>query len=163
MPPICVMCGWVFEGAKGLRMRDTGELQSLVRRQWRPGPFAYAGIMTIADPTTTCCAMCLKRRRGNPKIRGPKKSMMPMDEYILSLLAPGRSLDRRRQKRMRRSLLRDVQGARNPFAAIPWILSIAQAPCPIRAWWDRNLRTKYFRHKATARAVRMMIRDDEQN
>ena len=139
-----------------MRVRDTPELQAHVRRQWREGPFVYAGIMTIKDPLVTCCAMCLKRRRG---VGAPlRKTMMPMDEFLTSLMAPGRNLDHRSQNRVNQSLLREVDGARNPFAFIPWIRDIAQSESTVQAWWDRNLRTKYFRHKTTARAVRMLIR-----
>ena len=158
MPPICVMCGWVFEGTKGLRLRDTPELQALVRRQWSPGPFVYAGLMTLAEPVATCCAMCLKKRKG--LAGNGTKSMMPMDEYLLSLMSPGRAIDHRRQKRMHRALVREVNGTRNPFLTIPWIREIASSSSTrVEAWWGRNLRTKFFRHKATARAVRMLVRE----
>jgi hypothetical protein len=84
-----------------------------------------------------------------------------MDEFLVSLMVPGRALDHRRQKRMHRALVREVRGAKNPFAAIPWIREMALAQSSkVEAWWGRNLRTKFFRHKATARAVRMLAREN---
>ena len=152
-PPHCLMCGWLFVRGKDQRHIDIGALRARVRVQWRDGPIIYPCIMAHAGPTALCCATCLKRP-------GPAdgKSMLPMDAYLLYLMAPIHLPDLRRQKRMQTTLLRTVRGHHNPYATPRWVLDIAADDQPVRAWWERNLRTEFFAHKHTARAVRLAVR-----
>lgn len=147
------MCGWLFMRGKDQRRVEIDTLRARVRAQWCDGPIVFPAIMGHPGPTALCCATCLKRP-GPTDVR----MMLPMDAYLLYLMAPTQAPDLRRQNRMRATLLRTVKGFVNPYACPRWVLSIAAAEQPVRAWWERNLRTEFFAHKHTARAVRLAMR-----
>ena len=153
-PPYCLMCGWLFSRGKGQRKVPIQTLRDRVRQQWRAGPVVFANIMAFPGPTAVCCATCMKRP-------GDGKTMLPMDSYLLHLIAPTHMPDLRRQKRMQTALTRTHKGHPNPYANPRWTLQIASSPDPTRAWWERNLSTLFFRHKHTARSVRLLLRNSE--
>jgi len=128
-------------------------LQARIRKQWREGPIVYCAVMANDEPVSTCCATCLKRP-------GDGTTMLPLDSYLLYLMAPTKNPDLRRQKRMQTALLRTcpTTGMYNPYATPRWVLDIASSKDPVRAWWERNLCTDFFQHKHTARCVRLMLR-----
>lgn len=158
------MCGWIFSKGKGVRRISISTLQARIRRQWREGPVVYRAIMGANGDaakdhgagTTTCCATCLKRP-------GDGTTMLPLDSYLLYLMAPTKNPDLRRQKRMQTALLRTcpATGMYNPYATPRWVLDIASSKDPVRTWWERNLCTDFFQHKHTARCVRLMLRGEE--
>jgi hypothetical protein len=156
------MCGWVFVGGKNLRRIAVRDLQARIQKEWLEGPVVYKNIMSldpggggeaeVAKTTVICCHTCLKRP-------GNHTAMMPMDHYLLYLIAPTTLPDQRRHKRMRATLLRVCKGGEvNPYASPRWVLRIAEHRQPIQAWWERNLQTQFFQHKHTARVVRLQIR-----
>jgi len=152
-PSFCIMCGWIFSKGKGIRRIGTPVLQARIRKQWREGPIVYCAVMANDEPVSTCCATCLKRP-------GDGTTMLPLDSYLLYLMAPTKNPDLRRQKRMQTALLRTcpTTGMYNPYATPRWVLDIASSKDPVRAWWERNLCTDFFQHKHTARCVRLMLR-----
>ena len=147
------MCGWVFIRQKGLRRMPAEDLKARVTKQWLPGPVVFPRIMATPDGAAVeCCQTCLKRP-------GNRTAMLAMDQYLLYLMAPTTHPDLRRHKRMRTSLLRVHRGRPNPYAGPAWLVDLARAgPDAVRAWWHRNLRTQFFKHKHTARVVRIALR-----
>lgn len=150
--PTCLLCGWVFLRQKGLRRVPTADLKARVTREWLPGPIIYPRVMAHAEPTAECCHTCLKRP-------GDRTTLLPMDQFLLYLVAPVVNPDQRRHKRMRATLLRNA--LHNPYAIPPFLVERAREECdPILAWWHRNLKTPFFKHKHTARAVRLALRGE---
>lgn len=137
------------------------DLRARVKQQWLPGPVVYARVFDplvsedrLKEPVV-CCHTCLKRP-------GDLKAMLPMDSFLLYLFAPAVHPDQRRHKRMQLALSRTHNGVSNPYR-----LPIASMQQPVEsathnelvlAWWRRNLQTPCFRHKHTARAVRIALR-----
>lgn len=149
------MCGWIFSDVRGRRVKRTEALQEMVRAMWVEGPFVYKNVMEHKERYAICCATCLKHRgRGN--------TMIPMDEFLVSLLVPGTGGDMRRMRRMRHCLLRTVKrdGDQlwdyNPYACPRYFYDLAAHG--VGHWWRKNLETNYFKHKATAREVRIWMR-----
>lgn len=147
----CLLCGWIFDDVRGRRVKRTEALQEMVRRMWVEGPFVYKTVMGHKEPYAICCATCLKHR-------GRGTTMLPMDEFLLSLLVPGFGGDMRRSRRMRHALLRTVDNRNgrwdyNPYACPRYLYDLAARG--VGYWWERNLKTNYFRHKATAREIRV--------
>lgn len=138
---------------KGLRRIPTAELKARVIKEWLPGPIVYPRVMAHPDTMADCCQTCLKRP-------GDRAIMLPMDQFLLYIVAPVINPDQRRHKRMRVALLRPYKGTCNPYANPPWLVELAREERnPVRAWWHRNLKTLFFKHKHTARAVRIALRE----
>ena len=128
----------------------TEDLQERVRSTWLEGPFAYPSVMAINTPQCMCCETCARMTR-----QGKRKTMMPMDQFLVWLMSPRDSIDQRLWRRMRAAL----SDGPNAFGCVAHFAEAASSPNPVLAWWERNLRTEFFRHKDTARAVRAALRN----
>lgn len=145
---LCLLCGATSGRRRTLEVAD---VQARVRAHALPGPFAYPAALAHASEPRECavcltCLRCIGKRRA--------RSMLPMDQFLMWLLAPGIvNMDMRLWKRMRHSLT----SPGNHFGAMPRFRDLARHRSPAeaaRAWWEANLCTRYFAHKATARIVR---------
>jgi hypothetical protein len=78
-----------------------------------------------------------------------------MDQFLVSLLRPGPMLDLRCYQRMWRCI---EQGS-NPYRStgMQVLDELTTSRGGVLAWWDRNLRTKFFRSKDTASLVRKAL------
>jgi hypothetical protein len=143
----CAMCGT----QKCVRRRTcvTEDLQERVRKTWLEGPFVYPSVMSISTEHCICCETCVRMTR-----QGKRKTMMPMDQFLVWLMSPRSTIDMRLWRRMREALT----GGPNPFGCVGNFAEAAAAEDPVLAWWERNERTQFFRHKDTARAVRAAMR-----
>jgi hypothetical protein len=76
-----------------------------------------------------------------------------MDAAVLQMMVPGhmRQQDCRTRERMREALRRPGNCYLGSFEAIQTLVSKTDA---LRQWWELNLRTEFFSHKGTARAMR---------
>ena len=145
----CVLCGT----ASSLETRSTAHVQQHVCNRYREGPFAWVALRNADPDRDLFCAHCLNhiRKRRNQK----QRFMLPMDQFLVSLLRPGPMLDLRCYQRMWRCI---EQGS-NPYRStgMQVLDELTTSRGGVLAWWDRNLRTKFFRSKDTASLVRKAL------
>lgn len=148
----CVLCGTLRSNE--IRPRD--QIEAFVLQRYCEGPWAWPALLGCQGPDVACCVHCLNHIRKRRGCR--RKHMLPMDQYLLGLLDPGQMLrmDARSKKRIGRVLAQPT----NPYAASTGCAPLQQllrSPDPVRAWWELNLRTMFFRDCDTARAVRQAV------
>lgn len=137
------------------RVRDTVELQMDVSAHWKPGPFIWPIVMTLQEPSCLTCLTCNSYLTRNNK---PPAVMLPMDQYMLWLVRPNQEPDKRCSNRMRDALNRN----NNYRFMIPGLIDqVKEGADPVLVWHKRNLSTKYFADKQTARLVRNVLRELE--
>ena len=144
----CALCGWTFDASESRRMRNTADLQMDVEAHWMPGPFIWPVVMGLQEPSCLTCLTCNSYLTRNTK---PPAVMLPMDQYMLWLVRPNQEPDKRCSKRMRESLSRE-----NTYKyMVPSLADqVSEGADPVLVWHQRNLSTKYFADKQTARLVR---------
>lgn len=168
--PFCVLCGVRCVDPDCFRLVDCKEMQDFARARCTPTAFHYAAL--LAHPATdrrAVCTPCLswKRRafKGQTlRIARPGKTFTPLDSVVMFALAPGQA-----PEPDRRSMERLVSAAADPDNGYAWsipdaarlLLASAVDDSPdnvattvVKGWWRANERTSFFRHPATARAVR---------
>jgi hypothetical protein len=72
-------------------------------------------------------------------------------------------VDLRCHRRLEAALRQPTNPFRRTGVAVLDALIAAQGTClpPLAAWWDLNLRTSFFRHSGTARAIRKAEEESE--
>ena len=163
----CFFCGISLPRNRQRRYKPSQDLQEFVRARCVPTPLAYACI-TEADglrEESPVCIPCInwKRRAG---VRG-QKQYLQVDQLIAYILQPGR-MDELDQRCVGR-LIDALADPSNPLApslplpvsAIVKRLDAHDLPSIVRAWWELNGRTRFFRHAQTARLVRTLQKQDE--
>jgi hypothetical protein len=145
----CVLCGTTSH----LETRSTLHVQFHVCARYKEGPFAWVALRNADPVRDVFCAHCLNhiRKRRNQK----QRDMLPMDQFLVSLLCPGPMLDQRCYRRMWRCLGHEL----NPFRSTG-VQVLDELTCKkggVLAWWKANLETKFFRNKDTASLVRRAL------
>ena len=147
----CVLCGT----ASSLETRVTANVSAHVLARYQKGPFAWNALESADPVRDSFCAHCLNhiRKRKHQKTR----NMLPMDQFLLSLLCPGHvsALDQRCRKRLWVSIGQET----NPYrhTGVQPLDSLIESHGCMRTWWEQNLSTNFFRDKDTASMVRAEI------
>ena len=168
--PCCVLCGVPCVDDR-FRFTLVQSVQALVARRCVRTAFHYRALME--QPSDARCAICLHcinwRRRSRRTLLTPRPAHTPFDSILMFALTPGHAEDPDS-----RCFLRLAHAALDPcngFASLVpdparVVLQAAVAPelsrglrvgVALRAWWDANERTPFFRHAGTSRAVRRML------
>jgi hypothetical protein len=145
----CVLCGT----SSSLETRPTAHVQLQVRARYKDGPFAWLALQHADPVRDVFCAHCLNhiRKRRHQKMRG----MLPMDQFLVSILCPGPMLDRRCYQRMWSCIGQKSNPFR--FTGVQVLDELTGKRGGVLAWWERNLETKFFRSKDAASLVRRAL------
>ena len=175
--PFCMLCGVRCSHPDSFRIVDAQEIQQLLKKKCTPTAFHYAAALSHpASERRALCISCVswKRRvsQGSAwRDRLRVKPLTPLDSVLMFCLAPGQF-----PEPDRRAIERQLKTAADPDNGYAWTIPeeikciIAKAKeepaelaatTVIRTWWKANEKTSFFRHPATARAVRhtCVIRD----
>lgn len=173
----CLMCGAPCP-AEECRYAGVGAVQDLIRPRCARTSFHYAAVMALPrDARRALCLPCVNWRRRSRRDRryySPGAGMArrvtytPLDSVLMFALQPGHT-----PEPDHRSLCRLVRAALDPanaFAAVvpaparAILARVADEPpagvaqALLRAWWEANEGTVFFRSPGTARAVRGMVK-----
>lgn len=171
----CTLCGTPCAPAD-CRLTPTRDLQAMLRPRCAPTAFHYAALMALSPAERRpVCFFCLNWKRHCRRDRRSsagrdcyrrRKTYTPLDSIIMHALLPGHVPEP--DHRCLRRLVRVAADPCNAFAVLvpaPAVAALeraAAADCAVgavlRAWWDINENSPFFRTAATARAVRAMLR-----
>jgi hypothetical protein len=164
----CVLCG-VACSPDRFRFTPVQSVQALLSRRCIPTGFHFGLVM--AQPREGRCVICFHcinwRRRSRRVLLTPRLVHTPFDSVLMFALAPGHAEDP--DSRCFPRLARTVLDPSNGFAALvpdPARVILASVvggtqklrlETGLRAWWDLNERTPFFRHPGTSRAIRRLL------
>lgn len=144
----CTLCGAATEDTLLL---PTAVIQRETQKRVAPGPVVYESVMRATGDGIPACRMCARyaTRLGRHRL----KVMFPMDAAILQTLVPGTRM--RQDPKQQARMLGELRKCGNLYSTSFRPLRMAVAEPRAAAWWECNLRTEFFAHKQTARAMRV--------
>lgn len=148
----CLLCGSTSE----LSLYPTSTIVELITQRYARGPLVYPAAVGWGLPTMSSCRLCFHQLKRSGKKGGRKKKQpLPMDATLLQTIMPGhmRQQDSRTRERMCAALRTPGNSYSRSFEAIH-VLLVQQPHLTHSRWWEHNLRTEFFSHKATARLMR---------
>ena len=172
MPPApahcCLLCGCPCVHPN-CRYTPLADIKALVRQRCVETAFHYAALLALPERGRhMVCPSCINWRRRSRCCHPPpprhgrarRRAFTPFDGILLHALAPGsvEDPDCRCGPRLRATLLDPANGFAGLVPAPARAVLAAAAPNRLRAWWDANDHSPFFRHAGTARAVRQMLR-----
>jgi hypothetical protein len=162
----CFLCGISLPLDRQRRYKPSEELRAFVRARCVPTPVAYACIDEadgLPEESLVCIPCINWKRRASG--RG-QKQYLQVDQLVAYILQPGR-MDLPEQRCVGRLLaaLADPANPLGPRFPLPVQAIVARlethdVPSIVRAWWELNGRTLFFRHPQTARLVRSLQKQD---
>jgi len=147
----CLLCG---SSSTDLSLHPTRATVELIVQRYARGPLAYPTVVGWDKALVCLCRPCFQQlRRTGGRGSHRKKQPLPLDATLLQTVVPGfmRQQDARTRERMREALRAPGNSYSGSFEAIRALLG---GEHPLRRWWELNLRTEFFSHKATARLLR---------
>jgi hypothetical protein len=149
----CLLCG----SCSDLSLHATQATVDLIVQRYARGPLAYPAAVGWDKAHMCLCRPCFQQlRRTNGGKGVPRtKQPLPLDATLLQTVVPGlmRQQDARTRERMCGALRAPGNGYSRSFEAIRALMREGEEPLLSR-WWEHNLRTEFFSHKATARLLR---------
>jgi hypothetical protein len=179
------MCGSPCDAAR-CRYASIAEIHDLLRPRCVRTRFHYAAVMALPpDGRRPLCLPCINWRRRSRRDRrfyhhsssGGAHGIMrrvtytPLDSILMFALQPGHTPEP--DYRCLGRLARAAADPQNAFAALvpaqarAILQRVADEPpqrlsaAILRAWWEVNEGTVFFRSPGTARAVRAMVKRDQ--
>ncbi len=148
----CVLCG---NSCSDLSQHQSDSIVELIQHRYERGPLVYPVIMGWGEPQMPVCRLCFHQLRRT--VRHKERRLLPMDATLLQIIVPGqtRQQDSRTRERMCAALRTPGNSYSRSFEAVR-VLLLASGAATLRRWWDLNLRTEFFVHKATARVMRRL-------
>jgi hypothetical protein len=147
----CLLCG----GSSELSLYPTSTIVDLVTQRYARGPLVYPAAVGWSLPTMCSCRLCFHQLKRSGRKGGKKRQPLPMDATLLQTIVPGhmRQQDSRTRERMCLALRTPGNSYSRSFEAIRALL-VEQPHLTHSRWWEHNLRTEFFSHKATAKLLR---------
>ena len=144
----CLLCG----GSSELSLYPTSTMVELITQRYAHGPLVYPAAVGWGLPSMCSCRLCFHQLKRSGRKGGKKRQPLPMDATLLQTIVPGhmRQQDSRTRERMCLALRTPGNSYSRRFEAIRALLVEQPHLTPSR-WWERNLRTEFFSHKATAK------------
>lgn len=150
----CLLCG--SSSCADLSLHPTRATVDLIVQRYVRGPLAYPAAVGWDRALMCLCRPCFQqlRRTSGGKGGQRKKQPLPLDAALLQTVIPGfmRQQDARTRERMCEALRAPGNSYSRSFEAVSALMM--EGEHPLRRWWEHNLRTEFFSHKATARLLR---------
>ena len=173
----CLMCGSPCDAAR-CRYAGVAEIHDLLRPRCVKTRFHYAAVMALPpEGRRPLCLPCINWRRRSRRDRRyyysgagvmRRVTYTPLDSILMFALQPGHTPEP--DYRCLPRLIRAAVDPGNAFAAVvpAQARAVLQrvvdepparvAAALLRAWWDVNEGTVFFRSPGTARAIRGMVK-----
>jgi hypothetical protein len=181
----CVFCGTLLckkkESGEDMnrRCKSMSEIRSFVKEWCRPTDYFYKVLQELkGKDRLPLCIPCVNWQRwciqGMKKRAGGKKPMLLVDQFVMFMTEPGKTLapDQRCLLRLVRSL-KDKRQASFLLDVLPIHVRVMVSKIPadgvdgetifsqlIKIWWEYNGCTSFFAHNLTAKLVRKMVKDN---